>query len=154
MIFKNKIPGGEKMKKILTLAILLLIALPLVTAKQSRQQNEMDEDVENVIQNYRDYEKIIESGNKIEAVCDLIGIDYYEGSSKTMSRVFRAIYHSDGFLEYLNYHSGVHFYGSKRGGAAPVAASICGNGVLEVGEQCDDGNTDPLDGCDALCGIE
>lgn len=31
---------------------------------------------------------------------------------------------------------------------------ICGNGVLEPPEQCDDGNTDAGDGCDAACDVE
>lgn len=31
---------------------------------------------------------------------------------------------------------------------------LCGNGKLEEGEQCDDGNTDALDGCSANCEIE
>ncbi len=30
-------------------------------------------------------------------------------------------------------------------------APVCGNGVVEPGEQCDDGNTTPGDGCDASC---
>ncbi len=30
----------------------------------------------------------------------------------------------------------------------------CGNGVLDPGEQCDDGNTKDLDGCSAICGDE
>ncbi len=30
----------------------------------------------------------------------------------------------------------------------------CGNGILEIGEQCDDGDLDPDDGCDASCLIE
>lgn len=30
----------------------------------------------------------------------------------------------------------------------------CGNGVLEDGEQCDDGNMQPGDGCNAACQIE
>jgi fibro-slime domain-containing protein len=34
------------------------------------------------------------------------------------------------------------------GGAAPA---VCGNGVLEAGELCDDGNTDDDDGCSADC---
>lgn len=31
---------------------------------------------------------------------------------------------------------------------------ICGNRIFEYGEQCDDGNLAPGDGCDALCGYE
>jgi cysteine-rich repeat protein len=32
--------------------------------------------------------------------------------------------------------------------------AVCGNGVREPGEQCDDGNTTNLDGCDATCLFE
>lgn len=32
-----------------------------------------------------------------------------------------------------------------------VPADVCGNGVVEVGESCDDGNTTPGDGCSAVC---
>jgi cysteine-rich repeat protein len=31
---------------------------------------------------------------------------------------------------------------------------ICGNGILEGGETCDDDNTDPLDGCGPTCQVE
>ncbi|HUS27159.1 MAG TPA: DUF4215 domain-containing protein [Kofleriaceae bacterium] len=31
---------------------------------------------------------------------------------------------------------------------------VCGNGIVEAGEQCDDGNTLPGDGCCDLCEIE
>ncbi len=33
-------------------------------------------------------------------------------------------------------------------------APVCGNGIRETGEQCDDGNTTNLDGCDATCKFE
>ncbi len=33
-------------------------------------------------------------------------------------------------------------------------AAICGNGVLEAGEQCDDGGVEPRDGCSATCRSE
>jgi cysteine-rich repeat protein len=33
-------------------------------------------------------------------------------------------------------------------------AAVCGNGVLEAGEQCDDGNKLNLDGCDSNCKYE
>ena len=35
-----------------------------------------------------------------------------------------------------------------------TTGAVCGNGVLEAGEQCDDGNTTNLDGCDATCKFE
>ena len=31
---------------------------------------------------------------------------------------------------------------------------VCGNGVVEAGEQCDDGNRSNGDGCDAECQTE
>ena len=36
--------------------------------------------------------------------------------------------------------------------APPVA--VCGNGIIETGEQCDDGNTVSGDGCSATCQLE
>ncbi|MDP9035148.1 MAG: DUF4215 domain-containing protein [Myxococcota bacterium] len=35
-----------------------------------------------------------------------------------------------------------------------ASTPVCGNGVLEAGEQCDDGNSRPGDGCSGLCKIE
>jgi cysteine-rich repeat protein len=34
------------------------------------------------------------------------------------------------------------------------AGSLCGNGMIDPGEQCDDGNHDDLDGCDSHCRYE
>jgi len=31
---------------------------------------------------------------------------------------------------------------------------VCGNGTLDAGEQCDDGNTADGDGCSATCQLE
>ena len=39
-------------------------------------------------------------------------------------------------------------------GACVVTASVCGNGRLDPGEECDDGNTVNLDGCDSACKLE
>ena len=36
----------------------------------------------------------------------------------------------------------------------PDCAPRCGDGVMDPGEQCDDNNTDPFDGCSATCQIE
>ncbi|MBK7402047.1 MAG: DUF4215 domain-containing protein [Myxococcales bacterium] len=35
-----------------------------------------------------------------------------------------------------------------------IVAAVCGNGVREAGEQCDDSNTTNLDGCDSKCQFE
>jgi cysteine-rich repeat protein len=37
---------------------------------------------------------------------------------------------------------------------APPAAAVCGNGSVEAGEQCDDGNALNGDGCSSTCRIE
>ena len=37
---------------------------------------------------------------------------------------------------------------------SPGAPAVCGNGILEVGEQCDDGNVISGDGCSAACSYE
>ena len=39
-------------------------------------------------------------------------------------------------------------------GACTVPAPVCGNGIREAGEQCDDGNTTNLDGCSSTCQFE
>ncbi len=41
-----------------------------------------------------------------------------------------------------------------RNGSCVSSSSTCGNGTRESGEQCDDGNTTNLDGCDANCKFE
>lgn len=67
---------------------------------------------------------------------------------------------SAAFLEAGTYFLGVGFYGTD-GQTFPyqveiklLEADICGNGVFEDNEQCDDGNTTPGDGCSATCRIE
>ena len=37
---------------------------------------------------------------------------------------------------------------------AEIPTQICGDGIIETGEQCDDGNNVIGDGCSALCGLE
>jgi len=43
-------------------------------------------------------------------------------------------------------------HGDTLGECQPLA--VCGNGVLDSGEQCDDGNTVNNDGCSATCVVE
>jgi cysteine-rich repeat protein len=44
--------------------------------------------------------------------------------------------------------------GASDGGPRPDAAGGCGNGVIEAGEACDDGNVDDCDGCSSACRTE
>ena len=39
-------------------------------------------------------------------------------------------------------------------GADCSGRPLCGDGLLQDAEACEDGNTDPGDGCDGLCSIE
>jgi fibro-slime domain-containing protein len=54
--------------------------------------------------------------------------------------------------------AGVDVGGSSSGGSTSVATTVvgtdCGNGVLDSGESCDDGNATPGDGCSGTCRIE
>jgi cysteine-rich repeat protein len=36
----------------------------------------------------------------------------------------------------------------------PPGGAVCGDGILDVGEECDDGNTVSGDGCSSVCVIE
>lgn len=45
----------------------------------------------------------------------------------------------------------VGFRARKASAPAGCPASLCGNGVIEDGEACDDGNLDDLDGCTHAC---
>jgi cysteine-rich repeat protein len=51
---------------------------------------------------------------------------------------------------FSNGDSESNYYGIMRG----VPAAVCANGTVEVGEQCDDGNTNNGDGCDSICMLE
>lgn len=44
--------------------------------------------------------------------------------------------------------------GATEEDGGPITTTECGNGELEAGESCDDGNTADGDGCDAECGRE
>jgi len=48
----------------------------------------------------------------------------------------------------------VFFSSSESSNATVVASPVCGNGVLETGEGCDDGNILSSDGCSASCVVE
>lgn len=42
----------------------------------------------------------------------------------------------------------------RNGLCATTTSAVCGNGIRESGEQCDDGNTSNLDGCSSSCRFE
>jgi cysteine-rich repeat protein len=37
---------------------------------------------------------------------------------------------------------------------ASCAPNLCGNGLIDVGEECDDGNMESVDGCSSSCVVE
>ena len=143
------------MKKLITLAILLLVAMPLALAKQSEKQMQINERVNDFLQTASDYEALIEVDNKVETVCEELGIEYDSAFDKEMRMIFRAIYNSDGFRSFLRPRLGRHFAGSRRGGAAPtpVITALCGNGIIESPEECDVGEDVEGDGCTYTCTI-
>ncbi len=82
------------------------------------------------------------------------------------------VFHPNGQQVYVSQYDGVHAYGltgpflpvtipanSPTGISLPPlplaqVLANCGNGVLDAGEQCDDGNKNPGDGCSDRCEIE
>ena len=44
--------------------------------------------------------------------------------------------------------------GATNNGATNNGATDCGNGTIDAGEACDDGNPDADDGCSAACAVE
>jgi len=50
--------------------------------------------------------------------------------------------------------AGGNAVGTDRIGSAYLFTTQCSNGVLDPGEQCDDGNIDSADGCSAGCAVE
>ena len=51
----------------------------------------------------------------------------------------------------LNGVSSVHAFTATADGFAVVGNAYCGNEIIESSEECDDGNNNDGDGCDAFC---
>ena len=62
------------------------------------------------------------------------------------------MFHTLSFLVFLS--SFFALLAACDGPIAGAGSAICGDGVLDIGEQCDDGNTSPNDGCAANCSFE
>lgn len=86
------------------------------------------------------------------------GLDF-QTSEATDETVFE---NSTGVAQWFTFHIWNYFGSEQReliywlcfGDAPCVADSVCGDGMVEGAEQCDDGNSDPDDGCDGSCGID
>lgn len=131
------------MKKLLTLMALLLV-IPFTAALT---QKEADERVNDIISSVSDYQSLIQQNNKLEYVKGLL-------NTHDTSKVFRAIFHSDGFKAYLKLNSGRTFAHVKKGPDYPPHVVVCGDSHLDKDEECDDGNTTDGDGCSSSCTIE
>jgi len=76
----------------------------------------------------------------------------YNGKTKRKSfPIFRIIFFS--FLLFALCFLGVKITSADVTVTAEVLI-VCGNSIVESGEQCDDGNTNSGDGCSSLCQIE
>ena len=69
---------------------------------------------------------------------------------------FESVYHrsADVVLENLASRADCLAGATYVQNAVVCPASVCGNGMVEAGEQCDDGNTTDGDGCSSTCMIE
>jgi cysteine-rich repeat protein len=91
--------------------------------------------------------------------------DLLAGDSSGMSDGCADLHGSsaDERLNYTNLAAGTYYlvvdgYGATANGAysfsVQAGTATCGNGVVELGETCDDGHTAPNDGCSATCQTE
>ncbi len=60
----------------------------------------------------------------------------------------------DGLSPYSNVEFSQQTSSSSTGGGGGGSTVACGNSILESGEECDDGNRTPGDGCNEFCNIE
>ena len=96
--------------------------------------------------------------------CDLIGAVTLAGTIDATARTFTASGHSESFCSSLTINGSVAPDGASFRGTfdcvGPVPASgtfvgsRCGNGVLDPGEECDDGNVFDGDCCSSTCRFE
>ncbi len=87
---------------------------------------------------------------------------YTKGYAKYRSKTLEDYCSQDGVRLYQYYCkssikiSKIHGYicpGGCQDGAC-LRVNVCGNGIIETGEQCDDGNADEGDGCSKVCVTE
>jgi cysteine-rich repeat protein len=90
-------------------------------------------------------------GGKNYNVKGTITYNYYKYTDYCSGNYVREYYCSYG-RPYITSSSCA--YGCNNGACKPKPISVCGNNVLETGEQCDDGNSVNGDGCSNICKIE
>ena len=76
-------------------------------------------------------------------------LDYDGSESRYEDRLVLAAGDTVDFT--VGYGTDGNYYGDSTGIAVTIARTDCGNGALDLGEECDDGNLVNGDGCDANC---
>ena len=72
----------------------------------------------------------------------------YPNGTEGAVREYLAINESGTYTVAVNTSDSIYWYETS------CPTPVCGNGAIETGEQCDDGNTESGDGCSALCRLE
>ena len=88
----------------------------------------------------------------------LLGEDTDDGPAPGCSEISPV---RDAWARWLSggtYYVVVQAMNTQAGGSYSLSVNaqgpVCGNGVIDASEQCDDANTSPGDGCNATCGVE
>lgn len=95
----------------------------------------------------------------LRALFNAAEVAYAAGDRVAAADLYRRIEASPAFARFehqdtVRQRIGAVFRETQRAGpgsACPLPAARCGDWIVQTGEQCDDGNGDSGDGCDAIC---
>ena len=98
--------------------------------------------------------------HKISGLSEIVDGEYYLDvspcygiTSGTISFVINGIEANEG-VNYDTENFGKEIELELTVNSLPSEENVCGNGHIDAGEECDDGNTDDSDGCSSICEVE